>query len=233
MHTNGERVAIYTNWFIMKQRPHHLVDVLNEMGHGVDVFCTHGLRKSRIASRSCNRINGALTLPARLGGSIIERYNGLRSAQMIKRFVEAASCLHVFASAPRLPLPKKPSYLIYDCMDDSSAFGNETAVRETERELCAMADRIWVVSNCLEQRLRAEFGAKVEVVPNAVRCDDFADAVRIRRAKPLGRQVLGYVGALQFWFDAQLVGKVAARLPDWEIVLVGPGKVKVLAGFET
>jgi glycosyltransferase involved in cell wall biosynthesis len=143
---------------------------------------------------------------------------------MVRRFLADPADCHVYARAPGPALAKKPRCLIYDCMDDWAGFpGALSDVLDREQELCEMADRIWVVSKYLENRL-SRFARKVQYVPNGVNFDHFARVPRLKHdcKRQSSRPVLGYMGALFSWFDAALVGNVARLLKDWSIVLIGP-----------
>jgi glycosyltransferase involved in cell wall biosynthesis len=141
---------------------------------------------------------------------------------MFDRFLRSPADVHVFAAAPYAPITYKPRTLIYDCMDEWSAFdGCDETLALYERELCAAADTIWVVSRSLESRFRAVHGDKIQYVPNGVDYRHFYGVPAERRV-PGGKKVLGYIGMIASWFDCELVASVADRLPDWDIHLIGP-----------
>jgi glycosyltransferase involved in cell wall biosynthesis len=121
-----------------------------------------------------------------------------------------------------------PGPLVYDCVDDWEGFGGGDAarVRDWEQTLCERAERIWVVSRRLQEKLAA-WKDKISYVPNGVDYSHFSRAHDMRsesdagmRDKSRPRRLI-YIGALQHWFDARLVGEVAARLQGWEVQLVG------------
>lgn len=147
--------------------------------------------------------------------------NSLQRKRLLNRFISSEADIHVFAAIPFESLTHKPSFLIYDCMDDWSNFPFvPQSVVENERILCQMADRIWVVSEHIYQKFEPEFGRKLEYVPNGVDYDYFAVVPQLKTQH--FRPVLGYVGALHSWFDARLVATVADSLPNWDVILVGP-----------
>ncbi|MBN1920599.1 MAG: glycosyltransferase [Anaerolineae bacterium] len=132
--------------------------------------------------------------------------------------------VHVYAAVPAGQLISKPPFLIYDCMDDWSDFpGVSRSLVENERRLCDMADRIWVVSEHLYQKFEPVFSGKLDYVPNGVDYDHFAGVPHLLTAH--ARPVLGYVGTLYTWLNVQLIAEVGDRLPDWDIVLVGPNSL--------
>jgi hypothetical protein len=107
--------------------------------------------------------------------------------------------------------------VVYDCMDHHAGF---TVIRPEmlaqESDLTASADLVVVSSPMLETEARRH-SASVLLVRNACEYEHFA-----LPAKPPGTPpVIGYYGALEDWFDADLVADVAERRPDWTFVLVG------------
>jgi hypothetical protein len=105
--------------------------------------------------------------------------------------------------------------VIYDCMDDISAFTTEGR-NDDERRLMADADLVVVTSLRLEQEAR-KHAERVALVRNGCDYEHFAGTPRAIGA----RKVVGYYGAISDWFDVELVAQLAGRRPDWDFLLVG------------
>lgn len=105
--------------------------------------------------------------------------------------------------------------VIYDCMDDISAFSTEGR-SDHERALMADADLVVVTSAALEREAR-KHAKQVIVVRNGCDYEHFARAEKASGA----RKVIGYYGAISDWFDVALVADLARRRPDWDFVLIG------------
>jgi glycosyltransferase involved in cell wall biosynthesis len=217
-------ISIYTCWFNLKQRPHHLAELLLRNRHEVGVYAYRGLRSPRPALSP--GLNASVTSHTLISNRLcltdtLVRLNRDRLNKLISVFASSPSDLHIYA-APPLVLPRKPAVLIYDCMDDWSAFPNAApGLSHAELELCELADRIWVTSRTLEERFAPRFSAKLQYVPNGVDCAHFAESA-VRRAQRPNGKTIGYVGMIDDWFDECLVQQLAVRLPDWNIVLAGP-----------
>jgi polysaccharide pyruvyl transferase CsaB len=107
--------------------------------------------------------------------------------------------------------------VVYDCMDDHAGFStNRPEMVELERNLLASADLVAASSMLLERRAR-EANENVLPLPNACDADHFAGLP----ARPPGRPVVGYYGAIADWFDSDLVADLAEKRPDWDFLLVG------------
>jgi glycosyltransferase involved in cell wall biosynthesis len=219
--------ALYTNWYVWKQRPHHLVEALNARGGRVNVFSGRGVRSRGPALPPSNRLTTHVFLPIsqqhrapiRIGNDLIRR-------ALEERWVRAPADLHIHASPPLHALSRKPGRLVYDCLDDWSAYpGWAGRTEAAERALCEQADRVWVISRPLFERFAALYGDKVEYVPNGADCRHFERTPQLRAALKPDRPVLGYIGAISEWFDVELLRGVAERLPDWELRLVGPSEL--------
>jgi glycosyltransferase involved in cell wall biosynthesis len=88
--------------------------------------------------------------------------------------------------------------------------------------MCEWADKIWVVSRKLEEKLSPLFAQKIEYIPNGVDYAHFRCVPQLRAIDPKGRPRLGYIGTIHNWLDTALVRGVADTLRDWLIFLVGP-----------
>lgn len=225
------RIALYSYWYTWKQRPHHLVAAVNELGHKVTLFSTRSFsdyvrnRERSLAGETSaldfGTVHPIFPSPRFDGVPFLSRFNSWQRRRVLDDFCSSTADVHIFAGVPFEPLRSKPSILIYDCMDDWSDFPFlPMSVSEHEQQICRMADRIWVVSEHIYQKFEKDYGEKLEYVPNGVDYAHFAivpDA-SVKRERP----TLGYVGALHTWLDVRLIASVAARLHDWDIVLVGP-----------
>ena len=107
--------------------------------------------------------------------------------------------------------------------DDTAAFENIPAsVRELEQEAIAQADVVFAVAAAVRDRLAATH-ARVVHLPNGV------DAERFGAPFPEPDDLAGiasprvlYVGAMEYWFDAEVVAECARAMPEASFVLVGP-----------
>lgn len=108
--------------------------------------------------------------------------------------------------------------VVYDCMDLHSGFStNRPAMLDQEQALMTGADLV-VVSSANLEREAAGRARRVKVIRNGCDFEHFS-AVKPRRRGP--RSVIGYIGAIADWFDADLVADLAERRPDWDFLLIG------------
>jgi len=119
-----------------------------------------------------------------------------------------------------------PRYVVYDCMDELSAFlFAPEALRENEAGLIARADLVftggrslYLAKKCLHKNIHC-FPSSIDKVhfKKARRgCVDPPDQMSI----PFPR--IGFFGVIDERLDTDLLGAVAAARPDWQFILVGP-----------
>jgi UDP-galactopyranose mutase len=119
-----------------------------------------------------------------------------------------------------------PCAVVYDCMDELSAFaGAPAGLRASERELLEVADLVLTGGESL-------FEAKRALHPNVHACPSSVDVAHFARARtglrapgdpasiPCPR--IGYFGVIDERIDTDLLAGVAALRPEWQLVMVGP-----------
>jgi glycosyltransferase involved in cell wall biosynthesis len=110
--------------------------------------------------------------------------------------------------------------VVYDCLDDYPGFSDNRGVvlRRAEARLASRADLVVATSSLLLEKL-APLNRNARLLPNACDYEFFS---RVGDAAPRGgRLTIGYIGALEDWFDSALVADLARRRPDWTFDLVG------------
>ncbi len=118
------------------------------------------------------------------------------------------------------------SAVVYDCMDELTAFRNAPPLLVTlEAELLARADIVFTGGMSLYEA-KAHRHPRVHAVPSAVDLRHFA---RARQPGPdpsdqaaIPHPRIGYHGVIDERLDVDLIRSLAAARPDWRIVLVGP-----------
>jgi hypothetical protein len=120
----------------------------------------------------------------------------------------------------------KPSAIIFDCMDELSAF--DFAPKELidlERKLLRMSDIVFTGGLSLYEAKKHQHG-NIFPFPSSIDKKHFANA-RLIAAEPQDQASiqglkLGFFGVIDERFDLELIDYIAQRQPDWQIVLIGP-----------
>ena len=118
--------------------------------------------------------------------------------------------------------------MVYDCTDERTAnpLVSKNLIRSLEIRLMRRADLVFVTARGLLERKRA-FNRNTYLAPNGVDFLHFSRAWSTDLAVPddirdLSRPILGFVGAIAYWIDLDLIEFVARARPNWSIVMVGP-----------
>jgi glycosyltransferase involved in cell wall biosynthesis len=119
-----------------------------------------------------------------------------------------------------------PRVTVYDCMDELSAFaGAPPAMQLNEKKLFEEADLVFTGGASLFESKRKRHPS-VHLFPSSVDVNHFARA-RTHKDEPadqaqVRRPRLGYAGVIDERMDLDLLREVAARRPEWQLVLLGP-----------
>ncbi len=126
----------------------------------------------------------------------------------------------------------EPRAVVYDCIDELSAFKNAPRqMRQRETALLKSADLVLTGGPSLYESKRL-LHPNVMCLPSAVDGDHYANAVAVTRVEPMRRAAalqgaiagprLGFFGVIDERIDIGLIAELADADPSWQIVMVGP-----------
>lgn len=120
----------------------------------------------------------------------------------------------------------KPQAVVYDCMDELSAFRfAPRALREREAELLRRADVVFTGGQSLYEA-KQDKHSNIYAFPSSIDAAHFAAARSIQEdpedQASIPHPRIGFYGVVDERFDTELLGGVAAARPDWQFVIVGP-----------
>ena len=119
-----------------------------------------------------------------------------------------------------------PTLVVYDCMDELSAFkGAPAAMRERESDLMKWADLVFTGGISLYEAKQHQH-PHVYAFPSSIDAVHFAQARKPLPDPPDQAQIphprLGFFGVVDERMDLQLLDQVAVARPDWHLVVIGP-----------
>ena len=134
-----------------------------------------------------------------------------------------------FYTPMALPLLRDitPNAVIYDCMDELSAFlGAPRESINREERLLRIADLVFTGGPSLF-RAKQNRNPSVFCFPSSVDAKHYSQALPGRNheaddQKTLPHPRIGYFGVIDERIDLDLLDAMARRRPDWQIVMVGP-----------
>ena len=133
----------------------------------------------------------------------------------VSRFIQVVS-FPVWSAVARRLRDRFGFPIVYDCHDWLGGFhGIAPELVQEEKRLIADSDLVLFSAASLQDKHEAVRGL---VLRNAVNSEWLSNLPAPRKR---GRVVVGYIGALDFWFDRAAVQIAAERHPDWEFRLIG------------
>lgn len=120
----------------------------------------------------------------------------------------------------------KPVAIVYDCMDELSAFAQAPPqLQELEDELFRIADLVFTGGTSLYEAKRGRH-PDLHLFPSSVDTAHFAAARSAGREpeeqRVIPRPRLGYAGVIDERMDLALLAAIAAAEPTWQLILIGP-----------
>lgn len=166
-------------------------------------------------------------LPPGSGGGLWQDHGPLLGelADLARRHPRHLAWLYTPMAMPLLAA-LEPEAVVYDCMDELSAFLHSPPdLLEQEQALFERADLVFAGGPSLFDAKR-RFHRNVHCFPSSVDVAHFRQALDRNIAHPSYRRLpgpkLGFFGVLDERFDGELVAAVADQEPSWQIVLAGP-----------
>lgn len=120
----------------------------------------------------------------------------------------------------------KPNLVVYDCMDELSAFKFASPeLKEREHELLNRADVVFTGGQSIYEA-KKEQHSFIHAFPSSIDKAHFAQArtwkVEMPDQAAIPHPRFGFFGVIDERFDIRLIEQVAIQQPDWHFVLVGP-----------
>jgi UDP-galactopyranose mutase len=119
----------------------------------------------------------------------------------------------------------KPSTVVYDVMDQLSAFrGAPPELTERDHVMLRRADVVLTGGVSL-YRDKSPYNSNSYLFPSGVDIEHFAGKNSTSMPddlRPLPRPILGYFGVIDERMDLALLAQMAKEHPEWSIVLIGP-----------
>jgi glycosyltransferase involved in cell wall biosynthesis len=118
-----------------------------------------------------------------------------------------------------------PEIVIYDCMDELSAFKfAPDSLKALEQELLNRADVVFTGGQSLYQAKKNQH-ANIHPFPSSIEVEHFAKTRQLKAgAQPIANKplTLGFYGVIDERFDINLIKEMANARPDWQFNLIGP-----------
>jgi glycosyltransferase involved in cell wall biosynthesis len=223
-------VLSHLRWDFVFQRPQHLLTRCSQ-NHRV-FFWEEPVFSSGSPRLRITEVNESLTtiVPELPGGISAEQnfraQERLLSDFIAERAIEDFVLWYYTPMALNFSRDLQPSVVVYDCMDELSAFrGAPPELRQAESELFDRADVVFVGGRTLYESKRPRH-PNVHLFPSSIDRQHFGAARKPQNdpedQKAIPHPRFGYCGVLDERLDLELLAQVAELKPDWQLVMIGP-----------
>lgn len=216
-------------WNFRKQRVHHLMERFAELGNIVIIvnFNSNSQEQIKIISKRIYEINIEIL-------SNIKIYNGPLDSETIKiakleiekilSLTRASSFIYYnnfpgwFKLIDELNYTN-PGIIIYDYVDDNTQFPNTPEYIAEYEEMSIVEATIVLATSKYLLKKAIKLNKRSFLVRNAANLNDFnRNLYKISQSR---RETFGYIGAINDWFDMNLINKLIFNKPEWEFHLIG------------
>jgi UDP-galactopyranose mutase len=120
----------------------------------------------------------------------------------------------------------EPLAIIYDCMDELSAFKNPPPkLKDYEADLIDCADLVFTGGHSLFEA-KKHMHRNIHPFPSSIEAEHFQQARQTIQEPADQRDIayprLGFFGVIDERFDIELIDGLAKARPDWNLVIIGP-----------
>jgi UDP-galactopyranose mutase len=120
----------------------------------------------------------------------------------------------------------KPLAVVYDCMDELSAFqGAHPDLKANENQLLKRASVVFTGGHNLYEAKQHQH-PNIHAFPSSIEKEHFATARNLSEEPPDQKDIphprLGFYGVIDERMDIELLGGIAEARPDWHLVIIGP-----------
>lgn len=158
--------------------------------------------------------------------SVIARQKQLLSSLFVHKKIEHFIAWYYTPMALQISNHLKPRMVIYDCMDELSAFKFAPAeLKIMELELFRKSQVVFTGGYSLYQA-KKNAHQNIHPFPSSIDKAHFSQG-RIPVAEAPDQEHIphvriGFYGVIDERFNIQLIQEVAAKRPDWQFILIGP-----------
>jgi UDP-galactopyranose mutase len=119
-----------------------------------------------------------------------------------------------------------PEVIVYDCMDELSAFKNAPVeLKDNEKKLMQMADIVYTGGHSIYEA-KKERHTNIHPFPSSIDKQHFGLARTIKNEPGDQAHIphprFGFFGVIDERMDIDLIANVAEAKPDWHFIIIGP-----------
>jgi glycosyltransferase involved in cell wall biosynthesis len=220
----------HLRWNFVYQRPQHLLTRFAQRGP-VHVWEEPVFREQPTPTLDAVQQEGVRILTPVLPQGRSEQENIAAERELLDAYLAGNRIVDFVAwyytpMALRFSDHLSPAVVVYDCMDELSAFqGAPPALVEQEKRLFDLADVVFAGGASLYESKRTQH-PNVHLFPSSIDYAHFAaargDVDEPNDQKQIPHPRIGFYGVLDERLDRDLLREAAALRPEWHFILIGP-----------
>lgn len=220
----------HLRWNFVFQRPQHLLSRCSQ-GRRVffveePIFKPEPGGRLEINQDQCGVMVVVPHLPEGMNeGEVNAALEGLLSDLLVDYQISHYICWYYTPLAIAFTQHLKPKAVVYDCMDELSAFkGASPKLKHYEAELFRKAHLVFTGGQSLYES-KVNQHPNVYAFPSSVDVNHFAQARQVEEPADqadIPHPRLGFYGVIDERMDLELLQGVAEARPDWHLVILGP-----------
>ncbi len=220
----------HLRWNFVFQRPQHL---LSRCSQGRRVFFVEEPMfkpepggRLEVSHDQCGVVVVVPHLPDGMNeGEVNAALEGLLSDLLVEYQISHYICWYYTPLAIAFTQHLQPQAVIYDCMDELSAFkGASPKLKHYEAELFRKAHLVFTGGQSLYES-KVNQHPNVYAFPSSVDVNHFAQARKLEEPADqanIPHPRIGFYGVIDERMDLTLLQGVAEARPDWHLVILGP-----------
>jgi len=230
--TNPPALVCFSHlrWNFVFQRPQHLLTrfMRNQKVYFIEEPSFDAPSDALEVTRAAENL--WVIVPRLREGMLEEDHIASQKEMLARFFIENEISHYIFWYYTPMALPISdhfnPSLVVYDCMDELSAFKfAPQSLKDREKELFRKADLVFTGGYSLYEAKKNRH-SDVHPFPSSIDAEHFAKA-RLYMTDPADQETIphpriGYFGVIDERVDMNLIEGIALRKPEWHIVMVGP-----------
>ena len=222
----------HLRWDFVFQRPQHLLTRFSENFNiyymEEPIFDAEDEAYLTFSKKLPTLFVGAPHLPPGLSKTAVnEALNNLLKKFFEKQYVEDYSFWYYTPMALEFSDNFNPGLIVYDCMDELSAFKfAPKELKELESKLMMKANVVFTGGQSLyEAKKKQHFN--IHPFPSSIDKSHFGQARKYSVVEPedqanIKGKKMGFYGVIDERFDIELIREIANEKPDWQLILLGP-----------
>ena len=220
----------HLRWNFVFQRPQHLMTrcARDRRVFFIEEPIFQGAAAPRLQLEQCDRVTvGTPYLPEGMSAAESEFVQATMIAELTRRsHIDEYVLWYYTPMASAFTADLAPRAVLYDCMDELSAFKGAPSILTTrEAALMRRASVVFTGGQSLYEAKQHQH-PNIHPFPSSVDVEHFAQARQLTGdpvdQAAIPRPRLGFFGVIDERMDIDLVDGVAAARPDWQIVMLGP-----------